>query len=78
MNPIRRKTLNGKVYQYRRSEAAMEKEAQANARWRKEHYERLTADVPRGTLQRIAEAAARRGISKRKFILDALEKAIKD
>lgn len=79
MNPRRTKKLpDGRVYQYTSTPEALAREAEAKKRWHSENYERLSADVPRGTLQRIAEAASRRGISKRKFILDAIEAALKE
>lgn len=79
MDPMRTKrNPDGKVYRYRRSEAAMEKEAQTKKAWHAENYDRLTVDVPKGMLQQLQEAAERRGISKRKLILDALERELQE
>lgn len=67
---------DGKIYHYTMSDAAVEKEDQAKKRWRAENYTRLTADIPKEMMQKITEAASSRRISKRKFILEALEAAL--
>ena len=67
---------DGKIYHYTMSDAAVEKEDQAKKRWRAENYTRLTADIPKEMMQKITEAASSRRISKRKFILEALEDAL--
>lgn len=67
---------DGKRYHYIMSDAAVEKEDQAKKRWRAENYTRLTADIPKEMMQQITEAASSRRISKRKFILEALEAAL--
>lgn len=67
---------DGKIYHYTMSDAAVEKENQAKKRWRAENYTRLTADIPKEMMQKITEAASSRRISKRKFILEALEAAL--
>ena len=72
-----KRTPDGKIYHYTMSDAAVEKEEQAKKRWRTENYSRLTADIPKEMMQQIADAADRRKISKRQFILDALEAALK-
>lgn len=64
---------DGKIYHYTMSDAAVEKEDQAKKRWRAEIYARLTADIPKEMMQKITEAASSRRISKRKFIIEALE-----
>lgn len=71
-----KRTPDGKIYHYTMSDAAVEKEEQAKKRWRAENYSRLTADIPKEMLQQIVDAAASRKISKRQFILDALEAAL--
>ena len=67
---------DGKIYHYIMSDAAVEKEDQAKKRWRAENYTRLTVDIPKEMMQQITEAASSRRISKRKFILEALEAAL--
>ena len=67
---------DGKIYHYIMSDAAVEKEDQVKKRWRAENYTRLTADIPKEMMQQITEAASSRRISKRKFILEALEAAL--
>lgn len=69
---------NGKVYHYTMSNAAVEKEEQAKKRWRAENYDRLTVDIPKGMMQQLTELAERRGISRRKLIIDLLEKELKE
>lgn len=64
---------DGKIYHYIMSDAAVEEEDQAKKRWRAENYARLTADIPKEMMQKIADAAASRRISKRQFIIEALE-----
>lgn len=77
MDPVRtKKTADGRTYRYRRSEAAMEKEALAKKAWRNENYERLTVDVPKGMLQQLKEAAERRGVSRRALIIELLKKGL--
>lgn len=49
---------DGKIYHYIMSDAAVEKEDQAKKRWRAENYARLTADIPKEMMQKIADAAA--------------------
>lgn len=71
-----KRTPDGKIYHYIMSDAAVEKEDQAKKRWRAENYTRLTADIPKEMMQQITEAASSRRISKRKFILEALEAAL--
>lgn len=71
-----KRTSNGKIYHYTMSDAAVEKEARAKKRWRAESYARLTTDIPKEMMQQITEAAASRRISKRQFILEALEAAL--
>lgn len=71
-----KRTPDGKIYRYTMSDAAVEKEDQAKKRWRAENYARLTADIPKEMMQQITEAAASRKISKRQFILEALEAAL--
>ena len=68
---------DGKIYHYIMSDAAVEKEDQAKKRWRAENYTRLTADIPKEMMQKIADAAASRRISKRQFIIEALENELK-
>lgn len=68
-----KRTSDGKIYHYTMSDAAVEKENLAKKRWRTENYARLTADIPKEMMQQIAEAAASRRISKRQFIIKALE-----
>lgn len=68
---------DGKIYHYTMSDAAVEKENQAKKRWRAENYTRLTADIPKEMMQQITEAASSRRISKRQFIIEALEAALK-
>lgn len=68
---------DGKIYHYTMSDAAVEKENQAKKRWRAENYTRLTADIPKEIMQQITEAASSRRISKRQFIIEALEAALK-
>ena len=67
---------DGKIYHYIRSDAAVEKEDKAKKQWRAENDARLTADIPKEKMQQITEAAASRKISKRQFILEALEAAL--
>lgn len=67
---------DGKIYHYTMSDAAVEKEDQSKKRWRAENYARLTADIPKEMMQQLTESAASRRISKRKFILEALEAAL--
>lgn len=64
---------DGKIYHYIMSDAAVEKEKRAKKRWRTENYARLTVDIPKEMMQQITEASASRRISKRQFILEALE-----
>lgn len=71
-----KRTSDGKIYHYTMSDAAVEKEEQAKKRWRTENYARLTADIPKEMMQQITEASASRRISKRQFILEALEAAL--
>lgn len=68
---------DGKIYHYTMSDATVEKEDQAKKRWRAENYTRLTADIPKEMMQQITEAASSRRISKRQFIIEALEAALK-
>ena len=53
-----------------------EAKKKANAKWDKAHYERLQTTVPKGTNAAIQEAADKQGISKRDFIIEAINKAI--
>lgn len=71
-----KRTPDGKIYHYIMSDAAVEKEDQAKKLWRAENYTRLTVDIPKEMMQQITEAASSRRISKRKFILEALEAAL--
>ena len=71
-----KRTPDGKIYHYIMSDAAVEKEDQAKKRWRAENYIRLTADIPKEMMQQITEAASSRRISKRQFIIEALEAAL--
>ena len=68
-----KRTSDGKIYHYTMSDAAVEKEDRAKKRWRTENYARLTADIPKEMMQKIADAAVSRRISKRQFIIEALE-----
>ena len=68
-----KRTPDGKIYRYTMSDAAVEKEDQAKMRWSAENYARLSADIPKEMMQQITEAAASRKISKRQFIIEALE-----
>lgn len=65
--------LTGRSITISMSDAAVEKEDQAKKRWRAENYTRLTADIPKEMMQQISDAAASRRISKRQFIIEALE-----
>lgn len=71
-----KRTPDGKIYHYTMSDAAVKKEEHAKKRWRAENYARLTADIPKEMMQKITDAAASGKISKRKFILEALEAAL--
>ena len=55
-----------------------EAKKRANAKWDKANYERLQTTVPKGTNALIQEAADKQGISKRQFIIEAINKAVND
>lgn len=71
-----KRTIDGKVYRYTVSDAAAEKERQAKKAWYAENYDRLTVDIPKGMMQQLTELAEAQGISRRKLILDLLEKEL--
>lgn len=55
-----------------------EAKRRANDKWDKANYERLQTTVPKGLNVEIEEAAKRQGYpSKRAFIIDAIQEAIK-
>ena len=44
-------------------------------KYKKEHYSKLSIDLPKQTKQELIEICNRRGITIKKFILEAIEKA---
>mgnify|MGYP002765703235 FL=1 len=76
MKMERTKRVGDKVYTYTRSPEAVAKENAAKRAYIARTYERLTLDVPKGMLQALTALATERGISRRKLILDLLEKEL--
>ena len=54
-----------------------EAKKRANAKWDKKNYERLQTTVPKGTNEAIKQAADGLGMSKRAFIIQAIEMALR-
>lgn len=71
-----KRTSDGKIYTILCRMPPLRKRRRAKKRWRAENYARLTTDIPKEMMQQITEAAASRRISKRQFILEALEAAL--
>ena len=76
MKMERTKRVGDKVYTYTRSQEAVAKENAAKRAYIARTYERLTLDIPKGMLQALTALATERGISRRKLILDLLEKEL--
>ena len=70
------KRKDGKEYHYRMTPEAAQREDEAKRRWAKENYDRLTVDVPKGMLEALTQIAQRRGISRRKLIVELLQTEI--
>ena len=68
---------NGKVYRYTITEEAAARYAASSKQSHAMNYDRLGVDVPKGMLEALTELAARRGISRRKMIIDILQRELK-
>lgn len=70
------KRQNGKEYRYQMSPEAAQREDEAKRRWHRENYERLTVDVPKGMIEDLTQLAQRRGLSRRKLLVELLQAEI--
>lgn len=70
------KRKDGKEYHYRMTPEAAQREEEAKRRWHRENYERLTVDVPKGMIEALTQLAQRRGLSRRKLIVELLQAEI--
>ena len=68
---------NGMVYRYAITEEAALRNKQSTKESHARNYERLAVDVPKGMLEALTELAARRGVSRRKMIIDVLWRELK-
>ncbi len=50
----------------------------ATMKWEKTNYEQIRFTAPKGFKAKLDEAALTKGISKRQFIIETLEKAIEE
>lgn len=76
MKMTRTKRVGDKVYTYTRSSEAVAKETAAKRAYIARTYDRLTVDVPKGMLENLTQIAQRRGISRRKLIVELLQAEI--
>lgn len=74
----RTKRIGNKVYTYTMSPEAAAKENEAKRAYYVRAYDRLTLDVPKGMLQELSDLAQRRGISRRKLLIDLFQKELKN
>lgn len=74
----RTKRIGTKVYTYTMSPEAAAKENEAKRAYCARAYDRLTLDVPKGMLQELSALAQRRGISRRKLIIDLFRKELEN
>lgn len=74
----RTKHVGNKVYTYTMSPEAAAKENAAKRAYYARAYDRLTLDVPKGMLQELSDLAQRRGISRRKLIIDLFRKELEN
>lgn len=66
----------GRPRKYTPEEAKKVRNKQHNA-YKKANYERLVEDVPIGTRERLKEASAKEKITKRQYVISALEERLK-
>lgn len=78
MKMERTKRVGDKVYTYTRSQEAVAKENAAKRAYCARAYDRLTLDVPKGMLQALSDLAQRRGISRRKLMIDLFRKELEN
>lgn len=78
MKMERTKRVGDKVYTYTRSQEAVAKENAAKRAYCARAYDRLTLDVPKGMLQELSDLAQRRGISRRKLMIDLFRKELEN
>lgn len=76
MKMTRTKRVGDKVYTYTRSPEAVAKETAAKRAYIARTYDRLTVDVPKGMIEALTQLAQRRGLSRRKLIVDLLQAEI--
>lgn len=74
----RTKRIGNKVYTYTMSPEAAAKENEAKRAYYVRAYDRLTLDVPKGMLQELSDLAQRRGISRRKLLIDLFQKELEN
>lgn len=65
----------GRPPKYTPEEAKKARNKQHNA-YSRATYERLVEDVPKGTIARLKEASAKENISKRQYVISALEERL--
>ncbi len=78
MKMERTKRVGDKVYTYTRSQEAVTKENAAKRAYCARAYDRLTLDIPKGMLQELSDLAQRRGISRRKLLIDLFQKELEN
>lgn len=74
----RTKHVGNKVYTYTMSPEAAAKENAAKRAYIARAYDRLTLDIPKGMLQELSDLAQRRGISRRKLLIDLFQKELEN
>lgn len=74
----RTKRIGNKVYTYTMSPEAAAKENAAKRAYIARAYDRLTLDIPKGMLQELSDLAQRRGISRRKLLIDLFQKELEN
>ena len=71
-----RREKNGREYHYTITPEAALRNKQSTKESHARNYERLTVDVPKGMLEGLTQLAARRGMSRRKMLIDLLQKEL--
>jgi len=74
----RTKRIGTKVYPSTMSPEAAAKENAAKRAYIARAYDRVTLDVPKGMLQELSDLAQRRGISRRKLLIDLFQKELEN
>lgn len=66
----------GRPPKYKSKEQARKERNRQHNTYTKETYEKLQEHVPKGTIQRLKDASEKEGITKRKYVLSAIEERL--